>query len=116
MSELRFTDTNSANDSKGRALGLEGNDFYYVVGGVIGALAIYLVLVGVLHVRVAIGLMFSVPVLVGPIVWVLLLRHNKPEGYTEDLFDQLVNGEGWSYAPRAQPVSRMRPSHDQRRT
>ena len=35
MSELRITDTNSANDSKGRAFGLEGNDFLYVLIGLV---------------------------------------------------------------------------------
>jgi hypothetical protein len=32
--ELRFTDTNAASDSKGRTWGLEGNLFWYLVGGV----------------------------------------------------------------------------------
>ena len=31
MSELRITDTNSVNDTKGRAFGLQGNDFIYVL-------------------------------------------------------------------------------------
>ena len=42
--ELRITDTNSVNDSKGRALGLEGNDFLYVIGGFVAAFACYLLL------------------------------------------------------------------------
>ncbi len=32
--ELRFSDTNSADDSAGRTWGLDGNLFWYVVGGV----------------------------------------------------------------------------------
>jgi hypothetical protein len=92
MSELRITDTNSVNDSKGRALGLEGNDFLYVIGGFVAAFACYLV---------------------------LLFRHNKPDGYAEDFFDQLVTGEGWSFAARNQPTrpGRHGPnSHEKRRT
>ena len=33
-SELRFTDTNAASDSKGRTWGLEGGLFWWLVGGV----------------------------------------------------------------------------------
>lgn len=43
MNELRVTDTNSANDSRGRAFDLEGNDFIYMIVAFVGALAIYLV-------------------------------------------------------------------------
>ena len=32
--DLRFSDTNSADDSGGRTWGLDGNLFWYVVGGV----------------------------------------------------------------------------------
>lgn len=98
MNELRVTDTNSANDSRGRAFGLEGNDFIYVIGAVVGALAIYLVFAFVLHTGLAVALLFSAPFLLLPIAWVVCLRHNKPDGYAEDLFDDWVNGEGWSLA------------------
>lgn len=113
MSELRITDTNSANDSKGRALGLEGNDFLYVVGAIVAALGLYLVLNTLLHLRTAIALLFAVPVFVGPVAWVLLLRHNKPAGYAEDFIDYVVNGEGWSFAPRAQPPVLVKSSDEQ---
>jgi len=33
-SELRFTDTNAASDSKGRTWGLEGGLFWWLVGGI----------------------------------------------------------------------------------
>lgn len=103
MNELRITDTNSTNDSKGRAFGLEGNDFMYVLIAFVAALALYLVLTALLHVGFAAGLVFTLPVLLIPAAWVLLLRHNKPAGYAEDFFDCLLNREGWSFAPRAQP-------------
>ena len=104
MSELRNTDTNSTNDSKGRAFGLEGNDFMYVLVAFVAALALDLVLTLLLHVGMVAALFFALPVLVLPLAWVLCLRHNKPAGYAEDFFDELVNREGWSFAPRAQPV------------
>lgn len=104
MSELRVTDTNSANDSKGRAFGLEGNDFIYVLVAFVAALGFYLVLCLLLHTSMVIALVMALPVLLGPAAWVLLLRYNKPEGYAGDWIDQWVNGEGWAFAPRTQPV------------
>jgi hypothetical protein len=46
--------------------------------------------------------------------WVVLLRHNKPEGYAEDWFDQKFNGEGWSFVVQAQPHFVRRSDHEGR--
>jgi len=105
MSELRITDTNGVTDSKGRAFGLEGNDFLYVLVAFVAALGLYLVLVGALRMGMLGALALALPVLIGPTAWVLLFRHNKPEGYAEDFLDDLANGEGWSLSGSgAQPV------------
>jgi hypothetical protein len=101
--ELRITDTNSANDSKGRALGFEGNDFLYVVVGIVGAIGLFLVLYAMFGVAPVTAALFAAPVAIIPFLWVLLLRHNKPDGYAEDLFDQIINREGWTYVPGSQP-------------
>lgn len=103
MNELRITSTNSANDSKGRAFGLEGNDFIYVLVAFVIALGLYIVFAFVFRLGMLAALLFSLPVLLGAAAWVLLLRHNKPEGYAEDFFDDLVNGEGWSLPAHARP-------------
>jgi hypothetical protein len=103
MTELRITDTNSANDSKGRAFGLEGNDFIYVLVALVAAMALYLICTAVLRLATPGALVISLPVMIIPTAWVLLLRHNKPSGYAEDWFDHRVNREGWSFAPGAQP-------------
>lgn len=103
MSELRITDTNSVNDSKGRAFGLEGNDFVFVLIAFVAALALYLVFSFVLRTGMALALAFSLPGLLAVVAWVLLLRHNKPEGYAEDLIDDAVNGEGWTLVVHTQP-------------
>lgn len=104
MNELRITDTNSANDSKGQAFGLEGNNFLYVLIAFVAALGLYIIINVVLHVPMVGTLGISLPFFIFPTAWVLLLRHNKPEGYADDLFDTLVNKEGWSYSPRSQPT------------
>ena len=112
MSELRITDTNSVNDSKGRAFSLEGNDFLYVLGAFVGALALYLVLVGLFRVGMLGALILVLPLFLGPAGWVLLLRHNKPEGYAEDFLDDLVNGEGWSLVQTSQSPPLGEGSHE----
>lgn len=118
MSELRVTDTNSVNDSKGRAFGLEGNDFLYVIGGIVGALGCFLLMHVLFGVGAMTAVLFAFPLVAVPLAWVLLLRHNKPEGYAEDLFDHLVNHEGWTFAPRLQParLAIRKESHAIRRT
>jgi hypothetical protein len=103
MADLRVTDTNSANDSKGRAFGLEGNDFIYVLVAFVAALGLYLLLTALLHVGFGVALVFTAPIVGVPLAWVMLLRHNKPAGYAEDWFDQRISGEGFSLATRAQP-------------
>lgn len=112
MDGLRVTDTNSSNDSKGRAFGLEGDDFLYVLVAFVAALGFYLLLTAALGISKMGSLVFVCPIFFGPLAWVLLLRHNKPEGYAEDWFDQTFNGEGWSFAPQAQPA--RNPNHEGR--
>ena len=111
MSELRITDTNSSNDSKGRAFGLEGNDFLYVLIGFVAALGLYLLLNVLLRVQMVVALALALPLLLAPLGWVLLLRHNKPAGYAEDWWDQQVNKEGWTFAQRTQPVPPEKERH-----
>ncbi len=115
MAELRITDTNSANDSKGRAFGLEGNDFIYVLVAFVGAMALYLASHVVLRVSAMGALVLALPFFAVPTAWVLLLRHNKPAGYAEDWFEHVVNREGWSFAAGRQPAMDVKRRHEQPR-
>lgn len=94
--ELRITDTNSANDAKGHALGLEGNDFIYIVAGFVLGLGLFLGLAFVLKVWMPFAVVMSLLVLLLPAAWVLCFRHNRPDGYAEDWFDQQFTGGGWT--------------------
>ena len=114
MAELRVTDTNSANDNRGRAFGLEGNDFIYVLVAFVGAMALYLVCTAVIRMAAIPALVLALPCFLVPTAWVVFLRHNKPAGYAEDWFEHLVNREGWSFAPRAQRTPQRH--HEQSRT
>lgn len=102
--ELRMTDTNSANDSKGRALGLEGNDFIYLVVGFAVGLGLFLGLAFVLKVWMPFAAGVSLCILLAPAAWVLLFRHNKPDGYAEDWFDQRFTGGSWTTCGRDYPA------------
>lgn len=101
--DLRITDTNSANDAKGRALGLEGNDFIYIVAGFVLGLALFFGLAFALKVWMPFAAGVSLLVLLAPTAWVLLFRHNKPDGYAEDWFDQRFTGGGWTVNSAGQP-------------
>lgn len=114
MDGLRITDTNSSNDSKGRAFGLEGNDFIYVLVAFVVSLGLYLLLTVAVHSGKLVSLAFVSPFLLVPLGWVLLLRHNKPEGYAEDWFDEKFNGEGWSFVAQVQPPFVRKSDHEGR--
>jgi hypothetical protein len=75
------------------------------------SLALYLLFAFVLRVGIFAALVLSLPAFLGVTAWVLFFRHNRPDGFAEDWFDDLVNGEGWSLAARTQPV---RPGKDPR--
>ena len=112
MDALRITDTNSANDSRGRAFGLEGNDFVYVLIGFVVALGLFLLLTVLFGAGRFVALVLTLPFLLGPLGWIVLLRHNKAEGYAEDWFDQPFNGAGFGQALHSQPAPVVRSRHE----
>lgn len=87
MSELRHTDTNAADDSPGRAFGLDGNLYLLVVAAVLAGLGLYAMLALLLRAPVlAAGAVGALPpIAVG--LWAALLRHGKPAGYDRDWLD-----------------------------
>lgn len=102
MDALRLTDTNSANDSRGRAFGLEGNDFVYVVIGFVVALGLYLLLAVLSGCGKLLALFLALPFLVAPLAWILLLKHNRPAGHAEDWLEHTFGPDGWSCPAQAQ--------------
>jgi len=92
MTELRHTETNAADDSSGRAFGLDGNLYLPVLLSVLGALALFGVLGVLLHVNyVVAGTSAAIPlgIVLG---WALLLKQGKPAGYDRDLIEHLLGG------------------------
>jgi hypothetical protein len=99
-SELRFTDTNAASDSTGRTWGLEGNLFWYLVGGVGAGITLFFLLV----IGFNSGLLASFVVAVVPILlclaYIFGLRQGKPPGYDRDCLEYLLSGRG--FGPEAE--------------
>jgi len=108
MNELRFTDTNAADDSVGRAFGLDGNLYLPLAAGLVAAIGIFagFGLLGIGYGTA--GLLGLVPIGVVS-VWVLGLRHGKPRGYDRDRADMVMGRENGSPGVGATPQGK---THD----
>jgi Flp pilus assembly protein TadB len=94
--ELRLTDTNAASDSKGRTWGLEGNLFWWLIGGVGMGIVVFFVQLVVLGMSLAVSFLAAlVPVLVC-LAYIFTLRQGKPPGYDLDVFEYAATGRGFS--------------------
>lgn len=90
MSELRQTDTNAADDSAGRAFGLDGNLYLIVVGAVLAGLGFYAVLTLLLHAPALVaGTVAAFPP-AAVALWAVSLKHGKPAGHDRDWLDQML--------------------------
>ena len=93
--ELRLTDTNAASDSQGRTWGLEGNLFWWIVGGVGAGIALFFI--GIVVLKVALTTSFGVavvPVLLC-LAYIFGFRQGKPPGYDRDCLDFALSGKGF---------------------
>ncbi|MBC7368980.1 MAG: hypothetical protein H7343_19580, partial [Undibacterium sp.] len=91
MNELRFTDTNAADDSAGRVFGLDGNLYLPVVGGMVAGVVLFAGLGFVGTSYPLAGAVAAIP-MIGSLVWVLGFRQGKPAGYDRDKLDDLLGG------------------------
>jgi hypothetical protein len=101
--QLRFTETNSADDSQGRTWGLDGNLFWYVVGGVFAFVVILLLLFSAMHLSLLSSAIVAAVPLTLNLGYVFGLRHGRPPGYDLDIADYWMNGAGFAAHPQAQP-------------
>lgn len=100
--ELRRTETNAADDSRGQAFGLEGNLYLVIVIAVVVALAL-LALFGLVW-RTGWGIaavLASLPVGI-VLFWALFLRKGRPPGYDRDWIAQRLGGGDFTRERNAQ--------------
>jgi hypothetical protein len=94
-SELRFTETNSADDSTGKTWGLEGNLFWFVAGGAFVGVLTLLLLFSMWHWTFISALVPALIPLGSAMLYALALRQGKPSGYDIDLFELWLKGSGF---------------------
>ncbi|MBV9010150.1 MAG: hypothetical protein JO354_13455 [Verrucomicrobia bacterium] len=93
--ELRFTETNSADDSAGKTWGLEGNLFWFIVGGAFVSVVSLLLLFSVSRWTLLSALVPSLVPTGLALLYVFTFRQGKPRGYDTDLFELWLKGRGF---------------------
>ena len=96
MNELRFTETNSADDSAGKTWGLEGSLFWFLTGGVFAAVLTLLVLFSMWHWTFPASLGAAAVPLAVSLLYVFGFRQGKPVGYDRDLLEFWIGGPGFA--------------------
>lgn len=100
--DLRRTDTNAGDDSRGRAFGLDGNLYLPVVVSVVASLGIAALLgLGLRTGWIPAAITGSVP-FSGTLFWAVALRHGKPPGHDRDWLDQRLGGGDFTRRREAQ--------------
>jgi hypothetical protein len=98
--ELRFTETNSSDDSQGKTWGLDGDLFWFMAGGAFAFVAVLLVCFSALRMSFFGSMALAAAPLALCAIYVFVFRQGKPAGYDIDCLDYWVNGSG--FAPEVQ--------------
>ena len=102
MADLRFTDTNAADDSGGSVWGLDGNLFIPVIISLVVSIGLILVLFGAFQWHWLASAIVGLLPFGCTLGYVLLFKQGKPPGYDKDLFELYTTGNGFSYNPGIQ--------------
>ena len=110
--ELRFTETNSADDSAGKTWGLEGNLFWYLVGGAFSSVLTLLLLFSMWRWNLVSALLpAAVPITI-TLLYILAFRQGRPPGYDTDLFELWLKGPGFGPSEPIPSISETTESPD----
>ena len=82
--ELRFTETNSADDSQGKTWGLDGNLFWFVAGGSFVSVITLLLLFSALRMSFLMASVVAAVPFTLTLAYVFGFRQGKPPGYDVD--------------------------------
>jgi len=109
--DIRFTETNSADDSAGSTWGLEGNLFWYLIGGGFASVIALLLLFSMWRWTLVSALgPAAVPISLA-LLYVFAFRQGRPSGYDTDLFELWLKGPGFGPAAVIQPKAEKEPSN-----
>jgi hypothetical protein len=100
--ELRFTETNSADDSKGRTWGFEGDLFWFIAGGAFAFVIVLLLCFSALRMSFTASLVLAAIPLTLCVAYVVAFRQGKPKAYDVDCFDFWFKGSGFGPEPNRQ--------------
>lgn len=108
IQQVRFTDTNAADDSKGRTWGLEGDLFWIVVGGGFAFVMVLLLCFSALKMSLITSIVIAAVPLTLCLIYVFVFRQGKPAGYDVDCLDHWLTGSGFSPDFHRQPKHPLR--------
>ncbi len=110
--ELRFTETNSADDSAGKTWGLEGNLFWFIAGGAFASVVTLLLLFSVSRWTLLSAFVPSLVPVGLALLYVFAFRQGKPPGYDIDLFELWLKGRGFGPETPRDAKRSISPSDD----
>ena len=87
MKHLRQTSTNSADDSKGHSLGLEGDQFLVIIAGLVAGILILLVSMNS-GMSPGLAILLSVSPIPLCVAFLVIFKIGKPPRYTRDLLQK----------------------------
>lgn len=99
--DIRFTDTNSADDSKGKTWGLDGNLFWYLIGGAFASVILMLLLFSAYRMSFVAAAAVAVIPLMLTLAYIFAFRQGKPPRYDVDCLENFLFGKGFSPEPHA---------------
>jgi len=109
---LRFTDTNSADDSKGSVWGLDGFLYIYLLAGAMMSVALLLFLFSAMrNPLLPSAMVAAIPLLLG-LIYIFGFRQGKPPAYDQDVFERWIIGDGFGPNPHLQPQHPLRGRDD----
>jgi len=109
--ELRFTETNSADDSQGKTWGLDGNLFWYIAGGSFVSVITLLLLFSAMRMSFLMAAGIAVVPFTLTLLYVFGFRQGKPPGYDVDCFDFWFSGAGFGPELARQPYHPLESRH-----
>ena len=100
---LRFSETNSGEDSEGSIWGMEGSSFFALIVGAAVSVGIMLTMFTSLDASFSASAGVAVVPLALTLVYVFGFKNGRPRGYALDVLELVIVGRHWAPDARRQP-------------